>query len=218
MKSRLPLVLLLLVGTATSLAAQTAVVPAPASATAVQDRALLTFLDASYDAMTALSPETMTSLGLKTGYDRLDDYTDAADLKRMQLREQQLKAMRAQFRPGRLGPSAALSYRLFERQVEQARKQFAFRKYGFPVSTNGSPAGDIPVMLINEHKVASAADARAYVARLVETERVMREVAANMREQAVMGIVPPKMVFKPARDDARKVLVGAPFDNGPDST
>ena len=217
MKSRLPLVLLLLAGGATPLLAQTAV-PVAASATAVQDKALLTFLDAAYDEITALSPESMTSLGLKTGYDRLDDYTDAADVKRMALREQQLKAMQAKFKPDQLGPSARLSFVLFQRQVEEARKQFVFRKYGFPVSTNGSPAGDIPVMLINEHKVASVADARAYIARLVETERVMREVAANMREQAAMGIVPPQMVFKPARDDARKVLVGAPFDNGPDST
>lgn len=218
MISRLPFVLLLLAGTAAPLAAQTAAVPPAASATAAQDKALLTFLDAAYDEMTALSPETMTSLGLKTGYDRLDDYTDAADVKRMELRETQLAAMRTQFDPARLGPSARLSFRLFERQVEDARKQFAFRKYGFPVSTNGSPAGDIPVMLINEHKVASVADARAYIARLVETERVMREVAANIREQAAMGIVPPRMVFKPARDDARKVIAGAPFDTGADST
>lgn len=218
MKPGLPLILLLLAGTAAPLAAETAAAPTAASATVAQDKAFLAFLDAAYDEMTALSPETMTSLGLKTGYDRLDDYTDAADVKRMKLREQQLKALRARFSPEGLGPSARLSYRLFERQVEDARKQFAFRKYGFPVSTNGSPAGDIPVMLINEHMVANAADARAYIARLVETERVMREVAANMREQAGMGIVPPQMVFKPARDDARKVISGAPFDNGPDST
>ena len=218
MRSTLPFALMLLGATATPLPAQAVYAPVAASATAAQDKALLTFLDAAYDAVTALSPETMTSLGLKAGYDRLDDYTDAADVKRMDLREQQLRAMRAQFDPKRLGPSAALSFRLFERQIEDARKQFAFRKYGFPVSTNGSPAGDIPVMLINQHKVASVADARAYVARLVETERVMREVAANMREQAKMGIVPPQMVFKPARDDARKVVTGAPFDDGPDST
>ena len=86
------------------------------------------------------------------------------------------------------------------------------------MSTNGSPAGSIPVFLINQHRIDSVADARAYIARIVETERVMREVAATMRSQAAQGIVPPKMVFKPARDDAAKVITGAPFGAGGDST
>ncbi|RYD60810.1 MAG: DUF885 domain-containing protein, partial [Sphingomonadales bacterium] len=72
--------------------------------------------------------------------------------------------------------------------------------------------------LINNHRVASVADARAYIARIGETERVMREVATTMRDQASKGIVPPKMVFKPAREDAAKVITGAPFGPGADST
>jgi uncharacterized protein (DUF885 family) len=39
-----------------------------------------------------------------------------------------------------------------------------------------------------------------------------------MKAQAAKGIVPPKMVFGPARADAQKVLVGAPFSSGADST
>jgi len=46
----------------------------------------------------------------------------------------------------------------------------------------------------------------------------MREVAATMREQAGRGIVPLRMVFKPAREDAAKVITGAPFAAGSDST
>ena len=59
----------------------------------------------------------------------------------------------------RLGPPARLSYRLFEYDVERARRQFPFRTCGFPVSTNGSPAGSIPVFLINNHRIDSVADA-----------------------------------------------------------
>ena len=56
------------------------------------------------------------------------------------------------------------------------------------MSTTGSPAGAIPVLLINNHKVDSVADAQAYIARLRDTERVMREVAATMRDD---GSGPP---------------------------
>src|SRR3546814_5755311 len=59
-----------------------AVAPAPAMAetapAATQDAALLRFLDDAFDARIALQPESQTQLGLKTNYDRLDDYTDAA--------------------------------------------------------------------------------------------------------------------------------------------
>ena len=217
MTLRLSLSLLLLAGCATPALAATAQRAAPAasvSATQSEDARLNAFLDAAFDEMTALSPENQTSLGLKTNYDKLDDYTDAADVRRMALAERHLADMRKAFDVKRLGPQARLSYRLAEIQVERARRQFPFRNYSFPVSTNGSPAGSIPVFLINQHRINSVADARAYIARIVETERVMREVAATMRSQAAQGIVPPKMVFKPAREDAAKVITGAPFGAG----
>lgn len=205
---------LLPVAAAVPAAAQAPVAAQPGA----QDAALLQFLDAAFDAQLALSPESQTHLGFKTNYDKLDDYTDAANVRRRDLAEQQLKEMRARFKPEQLGESARVSYRLFEHQVERDRESFRFRNLRFPVSTNGSPAGAIPVLLINNHKVDSVADAQAYIARLRETERVMREVTATMRKQAAAGIIPNKVNFAPARADARKVVTGAPFDGGADST
>jgi uncharacterized protein (DUF885 family) len=190
---------------------------APAQAQ-TQDAALLQFLDQAFDERVALQPETQTQLGFKTDYDRLDDYTDAAAVREQELFERQLKEMHARFRPEQLSESARVSYRLFEYDVERRRESFAFRKLRFPVTTNGSPGGDIPVLLINNHKIDTVADAEAYIARLRDTNRVMKEVAATMREQAAAGIIPNKVNFAPARADAQKVLVGAPFDAGPDST
>jgi uncharacterized protein (DUF885 family) len=158
--------------------------PAPVQTAdaATQDAALLKFLDAAYDEQLALSPESQTQLGLKTQYDRLDDYTDAAAVRAQALSERQLKDMRTRFRPERLGDSARVSFRLFEYEVERSARSMQFRKLRFPVSTNGSPAGEIPVLLINNHKIDTVSDAQAYIARLRETERVMREVTATMRQ------------------------------------
>lgn len=200
---------------ATASAQQAAPAAAPAEA---EDARLNTFLDAAFDASTALSPEQTTSLGGKTNYDKLDDYTGATGEKRLQMAEATLAEMKRRFDPAKLGTQGKLSYRLYEFQVANQRRQYQWRDYSFPVSTNGSPAGEIPVFLINNHKIASVADAEAYIARIRETERVMREVSAKMRAQAAKGIVPPQMVFAPARADAKKILVGAPFTAGPDST
>jgi uncharacterized protein (DUF885 family) len=212
----------LLAAAAVTLPAAAQQQPAAGAAVAVADSAedarLTTFLDAAFDASLALSPEAMTSLGLKTGYDRLDDYTDTGAAQALALREERLAQLRRDFDPARLSPAGRVSYRLFEQAVEQDRRQFAWRNHSFPVSTNGSPAGEIPVFLINQHRVDTVDDARAYIARIVEAERVMGEVAAQIRSQAEAGIVPPKMVFAPARADAQLVITGAPFDDGADST
>jgi uncharacterized protein (DUF885 family) len=197
---------------------------APASASApetkqsAQDAALLQFLDRAFDEQVKLSPETQTQLGFKTDEDKLDGYTDAAAQQQRSLAERQLRELRARFRPDQLGEGARVSFRLFEHDVERDREAFRFRNLRFPVSTNGSPAGDIPVLLINNHKIDTVADAQAYVARLRDTDRVMAEVAAKMRVQAAAGIIPNKVNFAPARTDAHKVITGAPFDDGPDST
>ena len=69
----------------------------------------------------------------------------------------------------------------------------------------------------NQHKIDSSADAEAYIARLRDSQRVMNETVAVMRQQAAMGIVPPEMVFEPATADARSILQGAPFTAGEDN-
>jgi len=190
----------------------------PAADPAAEDARLLAFVDAAFDEAVARSPETMTGLGIKRDYGKLDDYTDADRVQGQALSEAQLARLKAEFDFERLSPAGQLTYRLFEENVERGRRNMEWRWHGFAFSTNGSPTGQIPVFLINQHRVDTVADAEAYISRLREVERVMREVSVNIRQQAGMGIVPPKFVFAPVRADARNVLKGAPFDGGAEGT
>jgi uncharacterized protein (DUF885 family) len=195
---------------------------APAAAAAqpsaeAEDARLLAFLDAAFEESIASSPQTLTSLGSKRLYHRLNDYTDAYRQQQLALSEAQLVRLRAAFDPARLSPAGRLSYRMFEEEIEESRANFAWRWHGFPASTNGSPMGSIPVFLINNHRIDTIEDAEAYVSRLGEVERVMTEISANMRRQAELGIVPPRFNFAPVRADGRRILTGAPFTRGDDS-
>ena len=191
---------------------------APAADPAAEDARLLAFLDKAFDEAIADAPEILTSLGSKEHYDKLNDYTDARDVKDQELAERQLADMKASFDYAALSPAGQFSYRLFESNIERGRRQFHWRWHDFPISTNGSPAGDIPAFLINQHRVDSVADAEAYVSRLKEVERVMNEVSDYVRIQADKGIVPARLNFAPVRADAEKLLTGAPFDKGPDNS
>ena len=214
-KLRLSFAALLLASTGIAVAQQAAPAPAPAAAQS-EDARLTQFLDAAFDAQVATNPQQLTSLGSRELYDRLNDYTDAYRERQLALQERQLAEMRRQFDPARLSPAGRLSFRLFEKEVADDRAAFRWRWHGFPVSNNGSPMGNIPVFLINNHRVESIADAEAYVARLREVERVMNEIGANMRRQTEAGIVPPAFNFQPVREDGRRILTGAPFTDGPD--
>jgi uncharacterized protein (DUF885 family) len=185
---------------------------------AAEDQRLLRFVDAAFDEALALSPQGLTDLGIKQHYDKLDDYTDAGAAKELALAERQLADMKEQFIYDHLSPAGQLNYRLFEYNVEEQRQRFKWRSHRFPISTNGSPAGFLPVFLINQHRIDNIADAESYISRLQEVERVMDEISIHIRAQADQGIVPPKFNFAPVRADAKKVIVGAPFDKGPDST
>lgn len=189
----------------------------PAPDPAAEDARLITFLDAAFDAQAALNPQQQTSLGLKTNYDKLNDYTDADRQRLLDLRKAQFAELTGQFRRERLSPTSRLSFDLFKLQVERADEAHRWRWHSFPATNNGSPMGNIPVFLINNHRIDNVADAEAYVARLVDVERAFGEIAANMRTQAERGIVPPAFNFAPVRADGRRVLAGAPFAEGADT-
>lgn len=180
------------------------------------DAKFTAFLDKAFDEAIALSPESMTSLGLKTDYGKLDDYTDAASDKALALSEKQLAEMKAGFAYDRLGPQSQISWRLFEQAVEQGREGVRWRDHGYLATTNGSPAGEIPIFLINQHRVDGIGDAEAYISRLKETRRVMLEVSAGIEASAAKGVVAPAFTFDPVDADARNVLKGAPFTEGED--
>lgn len=215
---QLALAALLLAGTAS---AQTAPAPAPAAATsptAAEDARLMAALDAAFDESLARSPETQTSLGLKTNYARLDDYTDAGAEADQALAERQLAQLKRDFDPAKLGPAARMSLRLFEYNTQQGREQLKWRPLRYVITNQYSIAGSVPVFLINEHRIESAADAEAYVARLTETERVMKEVVDRFDAQVARGVLPPKLIFEPVLGDARRILTGAPFEGTTDNT
>ena len=196
--------------------AQTSV-PAQKAAAESEDARLNAFFEQAFQARIALSPQQMTSLGIKTDYDKLDDVSDAAADRALALQEAQLAQMKAQFDPQKLGPQAALSWRMFEYGVQQARLSNQWRDWGFQFAANGNPTTSLPVFLINNHRVSSVADAEAYVARIKAAETQMDQVADELRQRAAAGVVSPRFVFAPSIANTRNVITGAPFDDGVDN-
>ncbi|MBL8628328.1 MAG: DUF885 domain-containing protein [Rhodospirillaceae bacterium] len=188
---------------------------AVAQDTTAEDLRLNAFLDKAFDERAALQPQLLTSLGLKTSYDRLNDYTPAFDQRMADMSKTQLEAMKREFKPATLGDQAKLSYAVAEWQITQSLENHKWDDHGFIFAANGTPTSNIPVFLINNHRVDNVKDAQDYVSRIKDVERVMNEIAADFTARTDKGILTPDLVFVRALPDARSILVGAPFTDGP---
>jgi uncharacterized protein (DUF885 family) len=189
---------------------------APAEAQS-EDARLNAFFEQAFQERIALSPQQMTSLGLKTDYDKLDDVSDAASARSLALQEAQLARMKAEFDPAKLSTQSRLSWRLFEYGVQQARLSNQWRDWSFQFAANGNPTTSLPVFLINNHRISSVSDAEAYISRIGEAERYMGQVATTLKARAAEGVVSPRFVFAPSIENTRAVITGAPFDNDADN-
>lgn len=208
---------LALCAAAPAVMAQTTAPVAATSQAQSEDARLDAFFEQAFQERIALSPQSMTSLGLKTDYDKLDDVSDDASARALALQEAQLARMKAEFDPSKLSTQSKMSWRLFEYGVQQARLSNQWRDWGFQFAANGNPTTGLPVFLINNHRISSVADAEAYVSRIGEAERYMGQVATTLKARAAEGVVSPRFVFEPSIENTRNVITGAPFDGGADN-
>jgi uncharacterized protein (DUF885 family) len=216
LKTSLATVLLLALAAPTLAAPAAPAAPAAAPAQS-EDARFSAFLQETFQQGLELSPQTMTQLGMKTRYGELDDASDAAALRNIELSRAQLARMKRDFVYERLSPANQLNWRLFEDQVKNGETFYKWRWNFYQVSTEGSPTTSLPVFLINNHRVDTVADAEAYVSRLAAVGRVLEQTSDTLEAQQKMGVLAPSYVYAPVLDSSRAVLKGAPFTDGADT-
>ena len=163
-------------------------------------------------------PEFMTSLGMKQDYDKWNDPSTVFHLNDLDETRQQLEYMRANFKLGQLDTAHALSYRLFERSAVQQLEDAKWHDYRYPFNQMFGIQSNIPAFLINRHRVDSADDARAYIARLNGVKDYVAVHLANSKTSVSKGIMPPKYVYEHVIRDAENIIKGEPFTQGELST
>ncbi len=175
------------------------------------------FFDQSFEQILERHPQFQAQLGIKKNYDKWDDRSDAADLKDLALRKEQLAKLRSDFDLKALDQQTQLSYRIFEREVERETEGSKWRFHTYPVNQMYGAHSEVPTFLINVHRVDNVDDARAYVGRLNGIAPLFDQLIVNLEERAEKGIITPRFVFPLVLEAARKVVAGQPFGEGADS-
>ena len=136
------------------------------------------WLDAQWEEQLGFSPQTQTSLGLKSNYSKLDDYTsDARDAEIGWLRES-VAEMENEFSYQTLSDEGKLSWDMWKNSLTVAEEGIPFRNHQYLFGRGGIHAR-LPNFLINLHSVETLEDMEAYIARLREIDRVLNEVLFN---------------------------------------
>lgn len=190
----------------------------PAAALAAKPSAaeaarLTAFLDGEYAQVLKFSPQQATSQGSKEDQDKLNDLSDAADLKRLEWRRGSVARMKAQFQRDKLPIEAKISYDLWVDELDSAELAYKFRAYQ---EATGAHSG-LPNFLISSHLVDAPADMVAYNARVMGLGHAMDQVLERAKASAAQGIRMPRFQYERTIAESKKLITGAPFDGGPDS-
>ena len=207
-----------LVYMATPAIAQTANAAPVAAADVDQNAAIKAFFE-EYDAQQlARSPLGKSYRDIKdSDYGKWDDGSDEAEARNYDAERSALKEMRARFNPAKLSSENQLSYRLFEKRAARSEGAYKYNDYGYVFDQMNGAQSQIPAFLINIHRIDNKSDARAYVSRLYGIGPAMAEAVGQAKARAAQGIMPPKWVYPYVINDARNVITGAPFGDGPDA-
>ena len=193
-----------------------ATAPTPEEIKAETDR-INEWFGRKYEEELALSPISLTFLGRKEQYDKLDDMSEAADDKKRAWRKGTLTEMESQFTYAKLSDEAKMSYDIWKYQSEQLAAGEAFRLNGYVFDQMNGAQSFLPTLLISFHKVENESDMLAYIARLEATPVALDQLIDHARKAAEQKIRPPKFAFEGVIDQSRKVIAGAPFGPGKDS-
>jgi len=155
-----------------------------------------------------------TMLGRKTAYDQLDDLTREAQQDQVDWWQESLAEMRGQFDYDSLSQEAQLSWDVFEYRADQAVAGARFYDQQYILHQMNGLHGALPTVVLGQHRVDMEADMVAFIARLSALGTAMDQALALAQTNAEAGVRPPRFSYEAVIEESRKLVTGAPFDDG----
>ncbi len=173
--------------------------------------------DEIYMASVARNPVTQTYLGIKTDYDKWNDYSEENSAKELAIAKADLAKIKA-IDSGQLDPQTAISYQLYVQRLQNQIADHQWRFHNYPVNQMFGTHSQIPAFMINQHSISNVKEAQDYIARIIASEKLLKQLIVQLKLREERGIVAPAFVFEHVIRDSNNILIGAPFDGSKDST
>ena len=172
------------------------------------------WFEVKYEEELQFSPMSLSYLGRKEKYGELNDLSVAAQDAALERLRASTKEMEDTFDFDLLTDEAKLSYDLWKYQLAEAEAELPFRKNGYIFEQMGGVHTQLPTFMINIHRVDSEQDMLDYISRLQASGLAMDQLIEQSKANAEYGVRPPLFAFEKVLDEARKLITGAPYDDG----
>lgn len=169
------------------------------------------WFEQQYEAQLAFSPIQQTFLGRKSA--AIDDMSLAGQDRVLAWQRSSVAEMKRNFDYAKLSAEARTSYDLWVDQLAQAEAALPFRGNTYIFDQMSAIHAFFPQLLVAFHRVDDAADLDAYVARIRESGRAIRQLIEISKRNVVSGVRPPRFAYDFVIDESTKIVSGAPFDN-----
>jgi uncharacterized protein (DUF885 family) len=163
------------------------------------------------------NPVRQTYLGIKTDYDKWQDLSEQNSAKELAFAKQALLRIQV-IDVKKLDKQTTLSYQLLSQKFEQQIADYPWRHHNYPVNQMFGVHSQIPALLINQHSIKDTKQAYDYIARVKNSKVLLEQLVDQLKIRADKGIIAPKFVFAHVIRDSKNLTLGAPFDDGADST
>ena len=179
-----------------------------------QTECLNAWFDEKFEEQLAFSPITQTGLGRKTDYDKIDDFSEDAQLAQLEWMRDATAQMEASFDYDELTDAAKLSYDMWKYRLEQAERSWEFREQAYILHQMGSAQSSLPTFLLTQHTVENESDMEAFIARIGGIGTAMDQLLARAQTNAAAGTRAPRFAYDAVILESNNLTSGAPFDDG----
>ena len=163
------------------------------------------------------NPIRQTYLGIKKDYDKWNDLSEENAAKELAIAKENLLRVQA-IDATTLDVQTKISLNLFIQNLENHIADYKWRFHTYPVNQMYGTHSQIPAFLINQHSISNVKEAQDYIARVHGAQKLLEQLVEQLKLREAKGIIAPKFVFPHVIRDSKNILVGAPFDNAPNST
>lgn len=185
--------------------------------TTAQTECLNAWFDEKFEEELAFSPLRQTSLGLKTSYDKIDDFSVEAELELIDWWQNAAAQMEASFDYDALSADAKISYDMFKYRAERAKLSAQFLDRQFILEQMDGAHTGLPNIILSQHTVENESEMEAFITRLGGIGTAMDQSLAKAQANADNGVRPPRFAYDFVIEESTKLISGQPFTDGPPS-
>ncbi|MFC4698683.1 DUF885 domain-containing protein [Glaciecola siphonariae] len=189
----------------------------PTAAVQTESQRLNAWFEQKYEYELLKSPIMLTYLGRTEHQDSFGDLSMQAYKEGIERTKANLAELKTEFNYDALDENTQIAYDYWVYQSEQEIKadEFAENSYIFDQMT--AVHSSFPQILIALHDASTERGIEDYLLRISATGEALDQLIEASKHNASKGVRPPYFAFDAVINESRKIISGAPFDEGDDS-